>query len=365
MRKHTILLVDDEPLITKSIGDYLKEKGCGVTTADSGEKAIELLESATFDLVITDLVMGPIDGIGVLNSAKEISPETMVMILTGFGGMASAIEALRSGADDYILKSCEPEEMYFRVSKCLEKLELKRKIKLQQAQKIETIATLAGGIAHEFNNALSSITGHTDLFRMEYPDDEKIVEYARTMKQSALRMAHLTKQLLTYARGEKYFLLSMSLSSFVEGSLPIIQHILNPDIRLETDLPSDVMNAEFNSIQMQMVLSAIAANSNEAIEGPGRITISTKNMDLDQGFIEDHPGIKPGPYVCLSIEDNGKGMDEETRRRIFDPFFTTHFMGRGLGMAAVYGIVRNHNGSMSVDSEPDKGTMVRIYLPAI
>ena len=132
MRKHSILLVDDDSLITKGTGNDLEEKGYGVTTADGGEKAIELLENATFDLVITDLNMDPIDGIGVLKRAKEINPETSVMILTGFGGMASAIEALRSDADDYILKPCEPEEMYFRASKCLEKLELKRKLKLYE-----------------------------------------------------------------------------------------------------------------------------------------------------------------------------------------------------------------------------------------
>ena len=132
MRNHSILLVDDEPLITKGTGDDLKEKDYEVATANSGEKAIELLENTTFDLVITDLIMGSIDGIGVLKRAKEISPETMVMILTGFGGMALAIEALRSGADDYVLKPCEPKEMYFRVSKCFEKLELKRKLKLYE-----------------------------------------------------------------------------------------------------------------------------------------------------------------------------------------------------------------------------------------
>ena len=132
MRNHSILLVDDEPLITKGAGNDLKGKDYEVATANSGEKAIELLENTTFDLVITDLIMGSIDGIGVLKRAKEISPETMVMILTGFGGVASAIEALRSGADDYILKPCEPEEMYFRVSKCFEKLELKRKLKLYE-----------------------------------------------------------------------------------------------------------------------------------------------------------------------------------------------------------------------------------------
>jgi signal transduction histidine kinase len=365
MKKYSILLVDNDPLITKGTGDDLDREGYEVATADSGEKAIELLENATFDLVITDLVMGPINGIGVLKRTKEINPETMVVILTGFGDMATAVEAFRRDADDYILKPCEPEEMYFRVSKCIEKLELKRKIKRQQERKIETITTLAGGIAHNFNNALSSIISLIDLLLMEYPEDEKITEYAQTMKQSAHRMAHLTKQLLDYARGGKYFPLSMSSSSFVESSLPIIQHILNPDIRLETHLPSDVMNAAIDSIQMEMVLSAMVTNSNEAIEGPGHVTISTKNTNLDQGFMEVHPSLKPGPYICISIEDDGKGMDEKTRERILDPFFTTHFIGRGLGMAAVYGIVRNHNGGMSVDSEPGKGTVVRIYLPAI
>ena len=141
------------PLITKGTGGDLREKGYEVTTAESGEKAIELLENATFDLVMTDLIMDPIDGMGVLKRAKEINPETMVIILAGFADMVSAIEALRSDADDYMLKPCEPEEMYFRISKCLEKMELKRKIKLQLVQKIETIATLAGGVAHEFNNA--------------------------------------------------------------------------------------------------------------------------------------------------------------------------------------------------------------------
>ena len=365
MRKYSILLVDDDPLITKGAGGDLEGEGYEVTTAESGERAIELLEDTTFDLVITDLVMGVIDGIGVLKRTKEISPETMVMILTGFGDMATAIEALRRDADDYFLKPCEPEEMYFRVSKCIEKLELKRKIKRQEERKIETISTLAGGLAHEFNNALSSITGHAGLLAVNYHEDEKITEYAQAMNQSALRMAHLTKQLLDYSQGKEYFLLSMSLSSFVEGSMSIIQDVLDPNISLETDLPPDVMNSEIDCIRMQGVLSAIVTNSNEAIEGPGHVTISTKNTDLDQGFLEDHPDLKPGPYVCLSIEDDGKGMDEGTKKRIFDPFFTTHFIGRGLGMAAVYGIVRNHNGGMSVDSEPGKGTVVRIYLPAI
>ena len=132
MRKYSILLVDDDPIITAGTGNDLEEEGYEVTTADSGEKAIELLNRSTFDLIITDLVMAPMNGIAVLEKSKEINPETMVIILTGFGDMDSAIEGLRLDADDYMLKPCEPEEMNLRVSRCLEKFELKRKIKIYE-----------------------------------------------------------------------------------------------------------------------------------------------------------------------------------------------------------------------------------------
>ena len=237
--------------------------------------------------------------------------------------------------------------------------------RLQEAKKMEAIGNLAAGIAHQFNNALSSITGHCGLIKMDYPEDEKIVEHTKAMKQSAHRMAHLTSQLLAYARGGKYKSEPISLRAFVTSSLPLIQYELDPAVRVETDLPSDIMDVKVDPTQMQMVLSAILANSSEAMEGPGRIKISTRNMELDEGFVKNHPGLKPGPHVCLSVEDEGRGMDEETREKIFEPFFTTGFIGRGLGMAAVYGIVTNHDGWVSVDSEPNKGTIVRIYLPAI
>lgn len=129
MKTHKILLVDDDLLILQSISSALEHEGYNVTTADNGEKAIELIKENNFDLVLTDLVMDPVDGIKVLKKAKEIDPESIVIILTGFGDLISAIEALRLNADDYLLKPCEPEELSFRISSCLEKLELKRKVK--------------------------------------------------------------------------------------------------------------------------------------------------------------------------------------------------------------------------------------------
>jgi two-component system cell cycle sensor histidine kinase/response regulator CckA len=185
------------------------------------------------------------------------------------------------------------------------------------------------------------------------------------MKSAGRRMAHLTSQLLAYARGGKYNAILMSLGDVVQETLPLIEHTLNPGVRVETDLPQKSWDVKADPTQMQMVFSAIISNANEAMEGPGCIRISVKEIDPDAAFRKRCSGLKRGPHVCLSVEDNGKGMDEETRERIFDPFFTTHFMGRGLGMASVYGIVANHGGTILVDSELAKGTKVRIYLPAI
>lgn len=133
MEKNTILLVDDDPFILEGIGEDLENQGFKVTRAASGDRALELLTGSDFDLVITDLVMEDVDGLQVLKKAKELNANAMVIILTGYGNMKSAIEALRHEADDYLLKPCESEELLYRVNQCLEKAELSRKIKLYQA----------------------------------------------------------------------------------------------------------------------------------------------------------------------------------------------------------------------------------------
>lgn len=241
----------------------------------------------------------------------------------------------------------------------------KLQAQLQQAQKMEAIATLAGGIAHEFNNTLVGITGNIDLLQIDLPEEKSISKYTERMRASANRMAHLTDQLLAYARGGKYQPKNISLTDFVQDTLPSMKQSIDPSIHIETDLPNDIENVESDITQMQMVLSAILNNSVEAIKDQGRIRILVKNEEIEEEFAKNRPGFKPGNYVSLIVEDDGKGMDKETRGKIFDPFFTTKFQGRGLGMAAVYGIVKNHGGWIYVDSELGKGTVVRIYLPAI
>ena len=241
----------------------------------------------------------------------------------------------------------------------------KMEAQFRRATKMEAIANLAGGIAHEFNNALMGVMGNIDLLKMDLPEDEGRTQYFEAMNESGQRMSRLTAQLLAYSEGGKYSAKNLKLDDFVIETLPILQHDLSPEVRVETDFPKDISYIRADHAQMQMVLSAIVANSNEAIEDEGLIKIAAENKDIDEDFTKQHPGLKPGPYACLSIEDDGKGMDEETKNGIFEPFFTTKFQGRGMGMAAVYGIIKSHDGAITVDSEPGKGTVVRIYLPAI
>jgi len=235
----------------------------------------------------------------------------------------------------------------------------------QQTQRMEAIATLAGGIAHQFNNALSPISVNLDMLEMDYPGNEKIANYTKQMKDSAHRMVQLTSQLLAYARGGKYRAKIISINDFMENTLPIIHHVINPDIEIKTDLIPHTLNIKADQTQMQMVLAAILTNASEAIEGKGFIRISTKEEEIDKDFVKYHSVLKPGRYVCIKVEDNGNGLNKKAKDKIFEPFFTTKFEGRGLGMAAAFGIVRNHDGWISVYSEVGRGTVIRIYLPAI
>ena len=236
---------------------------------------------------------------------------------------------------------------------------------LNHSKKMDAIATLAGGVAHEFNNALMGIMGNIELLKIDLDEDKQQNKSIVAMSTAGHRMSRLTDQLLAYAEGGKYQSKALKLDNFVIETLPILRHDLSPTVKVETHFPKDISYVSADPTQMQMVLSAVLTNSNESIEGDGYIRITAENKDIDEDFKKQHSSVNPVPHVCLTIEDNGKGMDKETRTGIFEPFFTTKFQGRGMGMAAVYGIIRNHDGRIFLESESGKGTTVRIYLPAI
>lgn len=245
--------------------------------------------------------------------------------------------------------------------------ESKRKleIELQHARKIEALSTLSGGIAHEFNNALMVVAGNIELLQMTDPENEAVTKFAKATNESIYRMSNLTQQLLAYAREGDVRPKEVELSELVKSVLPELKRNIGPNIQIETELMGHLPSINADSNQLRMILSAIFSNAAEAIDSDGRIRVVTSYEEIHEEFTGDRPGLIPGAYVCLAIEDDGKGMDTETRNKIFDPFFTTKFQGRGLGMSAVYGIIKNHRGFIYVTSEVGKGTVVRIFLPPV
>jgi len=228
---------------------------------------------------------------------------------------------------------------------------------------MDAISTLAGGIAHQFNNILSGITGNTELLQMEYEGDNKIKKYSERLFGLTRRMTRLTSQLLAYARGGKYMEKHLSVGDLVKETLPLIKHSMNQSVRVVMNLEKDIPIIKADATQLQMVFYAVMSNASEAIEESGSIRVALQKKDVDDKYAILHPGLKVGQYVQLTVEDDGKGLDQETKERIFDPFFSTKLQGRGLGMAASYGIIINHGGWIEIDSEPGKGAIVSIYLP--
>ena len=235
--------------------------------------------------------------------------------------------------------------------------------RLAESQKLQAVATLAGGMAHQFNNALSVIMGNVELLQHDYGHLGEIDRNLMPVLRAARQMSQLTDQLLAYAKGGKYKARSTDMNAFVLDTVALIKLSLPAAITIETTLSAPAIYAKMDITQMQMAVSAIVTNSVEASPREGRIQISCRRMRIQDAERSRYGHLPAGDYLALTVADSGTGMDEATRTRIFEPFFTTKFQGRGLGMAAVYGIVQNHGGFVSVVSQAAQGTEVTIYLP--
>jgi signal transduction histidine kinase len=234
---------------------------------------------------------------------------------------------------------------------------------LLQAQNMEAIAALAGGVAHQFNNALTGLMGYIDLLSGKLEPGSDAGAYIERIRPITDRMSTLTDHLLAYAQGGKYVVSQIALKDFIADVKMAARRSVKSSVQLTVQLTDGSLHIMVDKIQMRMALLAIISNADEAISDKGTIHISnglvhSSNLDPMIGA-----ELQSGEYVCLSIRDTGRGMDDDTQRRIFQPFFSTKFEGRGLSMAAVFGIVKNHYGWITVTSRPEHGTTVDIYLP--
>ena len=238
---------------------------------------------------------------------------------------------------------------------------------LFQSQKMEAIGRLAGGIAHDFNNALTAIMGYSDIIAKDAEVKDKHRSYIDEIKKSAERAATLTQQLLAFSRKQIMQPKVLNLNTMLKNTKNMLQRMIGEDItfRLQTATPIDMIKVDPGKIE-QVVIN-LAVNARDAMPNGGILEVETKNIFLDHAFCEMHKGANPGNYVLLSVHDTGKGIDNETMKHIFEPFFTTKEIGKGtgLGLATVYGIVRQSGGYIDVQSQEGSGTTVAIYLPRV
>ena len=236
---------------------------------------------------------------------------------------------------------------------------------LKQAQKMEAIGTLAGGIAHDFNNMLGAILGYTELGMMEVSPADPIQGRLKDIQQAAQRSADLTRQLLTFARKQTVAPRVLDLNETVEGMLNMLRKLIGENIHLAWLPGREPGRVRIDPFQIEQLLANLCVNARDAIHDTGRITVETGSVTLDETFCTAHAGSVPGRYVLLAVSDDGCGMDAETISRLFEPFFTTKEVGKGtgLGLATVYGMVKQNKGFIDVNSQPGQGATFKIYFP--
>ena len=235
----------------------------------------------------------------------------------------------------------------------------------RQAQKMEAIGQLAGGVAHDFNNMLGVIIGHAEMALEKEACDDSLRENLEEILAAGLRSTEITRQLLAFARKQTIMPKILNLNKTVEGMLRLLRRLIGEDLELLWLPGSNLWPVKMDPSQIDQILANLCVNARDAITGVGKVTIETQNVDLDNAYCAEHTGASPGEYVMLAVSDNGCGMDKPTMDKIFEPFFTTKGTGKGTGMglATVYGIVKQNAGFINVYSEPEHGTTFKTYLP--
>lgn len=292
---------------------------------------------------------------------------------TGKGYSVSHTHEDAGGSRQYVeLKSypiTDESEKVISVIETLNDVTDKKKLEeqLRQAQKMEAIGTLAGGVAHDFNNMLTAIFGYGEIIKMTMEPDDPHHAAVDQIMRAAQRAADLTQGLLAFSRKQVLDTKPVEVNSIVRNVEKLLLRLIGEDIDLSTHLADEELIVMADAGQIEQVLMNLATNARDAMPRGGALTISTEMVELTPDFISTHGYSRPGRHALISVSDAGCGMDAGTREKIFEPFFTTKERGKGtgLGLSIVYGIIKQHNGNINVYSEPGKGTIFRIYLPMI
>lgn len=364
-----ILLVEDHFGDVELIREYLAigtENRLHVEAVGSLAGARERLQAGGIDLVLLDLSLPDSNGLDTFTQLFRQVPEVPIVVLSGLADEAIATRAVQAGAQDYLVKSDVDERLILRTLRyAYERAHTQRQ--LRTAQKMEAIGRLAGGVAHDFNNMLAVILGYSDMLLSQAAPGSADQSELQAVKAAGQRAAALTRQLLAFGRRQIIAPRMLRLPELVDGILGMLQRLLPPEIELRLAPAAAGGWVRADASQLEQVLVNLVINARDAITGTGRIEITTSSVQVDEDQARHYPGVAPGLFELLCVSDTGAGIPEEHQPLVFEPFFTTKGPGKGsgLGLASVYGTVRQSGGFIALESVVGQGTQFRLYLPRV
>jgi len=372
-REIRALILEDNPADRELLERELRKGGIAFT-AQCVETRVDFLrelEAFRPDIVLSDFALPTFDGLTALTLTKELHPDLPFIFVSGTIGEETAVQALTRGATDYLLKGHTKrlcQAVLRAVNESTQRAERKSlERQLFQAQKMEAIGQLAGGVSHDFNNLLTAILGYSQLMAEMIPPDSPFGEHLTEIQRAGERAKDLTRQLLTFSRKQIISPRILDLNSIVGGMEKLLRRLIPENVQIAFRIASDTLPIKADAGQIEQVIVNLAVNARDAMPNGGTITIETGAADLDEEYTRHHPDIAAGRFGMLALSDNGIGMDDRTKAHLFEPFFTTKEPGKGtgLGLATVYGIVKQSGGHISVYSEVGIGTTFKVYFPEI
>ena len=365
-----IMIVEDNFTVAADCQTCLINLGYNVTSIQaSGEESILKAETELPDAVLMDIYLrDKMDGI---KAAEHIYNQFQipVVFLSAYGDLDLLERAKQVGSFGYLIKPFEERELYATLEMALFKARAQKEHKKMEAhinllQKMESIGTLAGGIAHDFNNLLYVALGNINLAEDNLQNSNLASEHLKEAEKACLQAKELTKKLITFSKGGRPVKEETSIEKLVNSI--VIDALKESGIQPAFSIPYDIKPIKIDIGQIKQVISNIAVNAKEAMNNKGVLKIDFENVDITK---EDNLPLAPGKYIKLSFKDNGIGISKQNINKIFDPYFSTKGMGaekaQGLGLAICHSIIIQHNGLITVESEPDAGAVFYIYLPAL
>jgi two-component system cell cycle sensor histidine kinase/response regulator CckA len=365
-------MVEDQPADAKLILDALKRAGFDPVwrRVDTEADYIAAL-SGELDVILADFMMPAFSSTRALELLKATGLDIPFIIVSGSIGEDTAVEALHRGAADYLLK-----DRLTRLGQAIHRAAAERQLQrdkqaleeqYRQSQKMEAIGQLAGGIAHDFNNLLTAIQGYCGLLTEMLPAVSLEVAHLGEIRRAADRAGALTGQLLAFSRRQILEPRVLDPRECLREIEPLLRRLIGEHIQLVVRTNDEVGHIKADAGQIEQILLNLALNARDAMPSGGILVLEVGNVTLDEQYAQQHRGTTPGPHVMFAVSDTGIGMDAETRSRIFEPFFTTKEKGKGtgLGLATVYGIVKQSGGSIWVYSERGRGSTFKVYFPRV